>query len=87
MGAPFDYELADDELRVKLGPWTVRRIRYADVEAVRSGHPFWNEHWTNIWPWRFLTLRRKSGIIRNFVINPADRDAFAAELRRRARLP
>jgi len=83
MSFPFRYHLGETGVEVKLGSYTARRIRYDDIVEVRNGHPFWNEHWTNFWPWRFLTLRRKSGLIRNFVINPADRDAFAAELRRR----
>ena len=82
---PFNYEFGQTGLEVKLGPFTVRRVEYSDMEEVRYGHPFWNEHWTNVWPWRFLTIRRRTGGLwpRNFVINPSDRDAFAEELRRR----
>ena len=85
MGLPFDYEFGDAELKVMLGPLTVRRIAYSDMAEIRESCAFWNEHWTNIWPWRFLTIRRKSGIFRNFVINPSDREGFASDLR--ARLP
>ncbi len=86
MGLPFDYELGDRALEVKLGPFTVRSIEYSDMEEVRNGHPFWNEHWTNFWPFRFLTIRRRTRRWwwpHDFVINPPDRDAFADELRRR----
>ena len=80
---PFQYACGDESVEVKLGPFTVRRVRYDDIEEVSPGRAFWNEHWTNIWPWRYLTLRRKSGWFRNFVINPEDQEAFASEVRRR----
>lgn len=78
---PFNYSLADTELQVRLGPLLVRKIAYSDIEGVEERYSFWNEHWTNFWPWRFLTVRRKSGLLRNFVINPQDRELFAGELR------
>ena len=80
---PFHYDLGPEALEVRLGPFTLRRVRYDDISEVRNGHAFWNEHWTNVWPWRFLTLRRKTGWIKNFVINPGDREAFADQLRQR----
>ncbi|MDE2038924.1 MAG: PH domain-containing protein [Elusimicrobia bacterium] len=83
MNFPFHYEFGEEGLEVRLGPWTVRRVRYDDIEDIRIGYNLWNEHWTNIWPWRYLTLRRKTGWVRNFVINPADREAFAQLLRQR----
>ena len=44
---------------------------------------FINEHWTNFWPPRYLTVRRRTGFLRNFVINPDDRAAFLADLKAR----
>lgn len=87
MSFPFHYEFGAEHVEVKLGPFVARRIRYDDIEGARFGYPFWNEHWTNFWPMRFLTLRRRSGICRNFVINPGDREAFVAELRKRTAIP
>ena len=80
MRAPLDYRLTDDCLEIRFGPWCARRIAYADMESVNAGLAFWNEHWTNPWPWRFMTIRRRSGWFRNFVINPSDRDSFRKEL-------
>jgi len=80
---PFKYELTREGLEVKLGSWTVRRIFYSDMTGVEPGYVFWNEHWSNFWPWEFITVRRKSGLIKNFVINPPDRDKFLNELRLR----
>jgi hypothetical protein len=50
------------------------------MEAVSSGYALLNEHWTNPWPWRFLTIRRRTGWFRNFVINPLDRESFIRDL-------
>lgn len=80
---PFTYELGVEGLEVKLGPWVVRRIYYSDMTGAERGYPFWNEHWSNFWPWEFITIRRKSGLIKNFVINPPERDNFLNELRLR----
>jgi hypothetical protein len=81
-GIPFIYELTPGALLVRLGPWTARRVEALEVESVRLGSSMWNEHWTNIWPMRFVTIRRKSGWFKDFVINPPDGEEFVAEARR-----
>lgn len=80
---PFTYELAGEGLEVRLGSWVVRRILYSDMAGAEPGMAFWNEHWSNFWPWEFVTIRRKTGFVKNFVINPPDRDRFLNELRLR----
>lgn len=60
--------------------WCVRRIRLDDIEEVHRGGSFWNEHWTNFKLWNSVTLRRKSGWFRNFVITPDDPSGFIVEL-------
>jgi hypothetical protein len=87
----FNYRLTDDEVQVRIGGWVVRRIRFTDIRSadVRSWSEAlwtWNEHWSNFSPPRFVVLRRRSGLVRTFVFNPPDPDAFAVELRRRAAL-
>jgi len=84
--APFiHYQLGAEGLEVLVGRWPVRRIRYDDIESVRRGYRFWNEHWTS----RIdisrtaVTIRRRSGIMKNFVITPDDPDAFVSELQGR----
>ena len=87
-GWPFTFELTTAELQVKLlGRWVVRRIAAIDIESVRTGSALWNEHYTNIWPPRPVTVRRRSGWFKNFVINPPDRDEFVAEARQLYGLP
>jgi len=91
---PFHFQVTHTEVQVRLGPFVVRRVLLDDIESVRvlSGGRgfltrdwlFWNEHWTNFWPLRYVVLRRKAGWIRAFVINPPDAQQFVAELRRQA---
>jgi hypothetical protein len=80
MSWPFSYVLADEALEVRFGRWNARRVAYSDMESVRDGLALINEHWTNPWPLRFLTIRRRTGWLRNFVINPDDRGSFSSEL-------
>ena len=76
------FELGNEGVEVKLGPWTLRRIRYDDIEDVREGYVWGlSEHWTNLWRWGFVTIRRKTGLIKNFLINPRDRETFISQLR------
>ncbi|MFH1618753.1 MAG: PH domain-containing protein [bacterium] len=83
MGFPFNYVLTDSVLEVRLGSFTVRRVLYSDMEQVKRGYAFWNEHWINFLPLRYLTIRRRRGWIRNFVINPCEPEVFIEELHRK----
>ncbi len=78
---PFNYRLTESALEVRLGKWAVRQIELSDIENVREGMTLWNEHWTNFLPFRFVTVVRKSGLIKSFVINPPDREKFIRELK------
>ncbi len=80
MSWPLQFHLGDSGVEVRLGSWTLRRVLYSDIETVKPAMALWNEHWTNPWPWRFVTIRRRTGWIRNFVINPGDRDGFQRDL-------
>jgi hypothetical protein len=83
------YRIDDRYVRVVLLGITVRKIALADIESVNTAMPLWNEHWCNtLWPWgRVVCIRRKTGLIRNFIISPADRNAFLQELRRKLGTP
>jgi hypothetical protein len=56
---------------------------YSDIESVERGSPIWNEHWNRLALDPNITIRRRSGFIKNFVINPPDTDEFIAQLRER----
>ena len=77
------YELRDDALCIVIGGKCVRRILYSDIESVERGSPFWNEHWNRLALDPNITIKRRSGLIKNFVINPPDTDEFIAQLRER----
>lgn len=78
---PFNYHLSDSELQVRIGKWGVRRVRFDDIASFQEGSAVWNEHWTNVWPWRHVTIRRKTGFIKNFVITADDPEKFIERLR------
>ena len=84
MKGPFNYNLTDNEIQVKLGNMLVRRLPYYDIEKIQKGFKIWNEHWNNPWPMEFLTIRRKEGIFKNFVINPPNRREFMEELSKKS---
>ncbi len=78
--ATLRYRITGRAVEVLVFGWCVRRIRLDDIEYVRRGWAFWNEHWTNFKLWNCVTLRRKSGWFRNFVITPRNPTGFIAEL-------
>ena len=88
---PFSFRLTDAEVQVRLARWVVRRVALSDIRdatvAPVRGVPLWNEHWCNLWPLRYVVLRRRRGWIPAFVINPPEPEEFVADLRRRAALP
>jgi len=91
MSWPLNFRLTDSEVQVRLGRWVVRRVALNDIReaSVATGLrvPVWNEHWCNFWPLRFVVLRRRTGWIPTFIINPPEPEEFLADLRRRAALP
>jgi hypothetical protein len=84
---PFNFRLTETEVQVRLGTWVLSRVRLDDIEGVGTEGPatFWtwglNEHWCNFSPMRYVVLRRKSGWVRRFIINPPDTEPFATEVR------
>ncbi len=75
------YELREDGLCVVIGGQCVRRILYSDIESVERGAPVWNEHWNRLALDPNIAIKRRSGLIKNFVINPPNADEFIAQLR------
>ena len=78
--ATLSYRITGEAVEVLILGWCVRRIRLDDIEHVHRGGRFWNEHWTTFKLWNSVTLRRKSGWFRNFVITPDDPAGFIVEL-------
>jgi hypothetical protein len=68
-------------VRVRVYGWTVRKVALSDVEWAAADWAVWNEHWTNtLNPKRIVLLRRRTGIIKNFLISPASRTEFLNHL-------
>ncbi len=80
-----DYRLEDNALSVTVGKRPIRRIPYSDIESVKRGWTFWNEHWERRLDfWRgSVTIRRKHGLLKNLVITPDDPDSFVSALETR----
>lgn len=71
-------------VRVRVYGWTVRKVALPDIEYAAHDWKLWNEHWTNtINPKRMVLLRRRTGLIKNFIISPRDTAQFLAELQGR----
>ncbi|MCX7886020.1 MAG: hypothetical protein N3B01_02020 [Verrucomicrobiae bacterium] len=81
------YSVDQAFVRVKLFGFTLRKIALADIEFADTAVPFWNEHWCNTFfpRGRVVRIRRKSGLVRNFIITPSNRDEFLALLRSKLR--
>ena len=78
------FTVDDAWVRVRVYGLTVRKVALADIEYAKSGGVFWNEHWTNtLNPRRMVMLRRRTGMVKNFVISPPDAAVFLAELQAR----
>jgi hypothetical protein len=79
------YVVDDRYLRVIWFGVTFRKIALADIAAVSTNAPLWNEHWCNtLWArGRIVCLRRRTGVFRNFIITPINRDEFVRDLRQK----
>ena len=74
------YELGERHVIVRIFSIPVRRVAYTDIESVSIGAPLLCEHWCNrFYPVaRAVVLRRKTGIVKDFVVTPNDPDAFVS---------
>jgi len=78
------FQVADVHVRVRVYGFTVRKVALADIAWDDRGCPLWNEHYTSSLNRKnVVCLRRRSGLIKNFIITPPNPDAFFAELRAR----
>jgi hypothetical protein len=78
------FRVDDAYVRVVVYGFSVRKVALPDIEWADRRCPFWNEHYTStINPKKFVRLRRRTGWVKNFIITPADPEAFFTELRSR----
>jgi hypothetical protein len=77
------YRITEEALEVLVLGRRVRRVRLDDIEEVHRRGALIHESWVGAKFWNAVTVRRRSGWLRNFVISPDDPDRFAADLRDR----
>ena len=83
--ASLRYIVDDRYVRVVCWGITFRKIALTDIVNISTDAPLWNEHWCNtiLVGGRTVCLRRRTGLFRNFIITPKNRDEFIRDLRQR----
>lgn len=76
------YRLSRHEVEVLLFGCRIRRVMLNDIRDVTEGGSLLAEHWPNtlLSGGRSLTLYRRSGLFRRFVITPRDRGHFRKQI-------
>lgn len=75
------FTVDDVYVRVRVYGWTVRKVALADIAWADQKVVFWNEHYTSsLSPRRVVRLRRRTGLIPNFIITPEDPRDFLCSL-------
>lgn len=82
-----DYRLTPHSLQVTTfgGSFVIREIPYADIQEVRRGYQWWNEHWENrldLWS-SAVSLKLNRPMLPWFVVTPEHPDVFVVELRQK----
>jgi uncharacterized protein (UPF0248 family) len=78
------YAITDNHLKVTLFGLRLRRIRLSDIERVSKRQSGPAEKWHNTLKpsHRILVIRRRRGLLKEFIITPRNRYTFKAELER-----
>jgi uncharacterized protein (UPF0248 family) len=78
------YAVTSTHLRVTLFGLCLRRIRLSDIERISKRQSGLAEKWYNsLHPaHRILVIRRRRGLLKEFIITPKNRYTFKAELER-----
>jgi len=79
------YRITDTAVEVRILGRTMRRVRLDDIEEVHRRGAFLHENWSSLKFWNSVTIRRRTGVVRNVVISPDDPDRFAARLQEAVR--
>jgi hypothetical protein len=75
------YRITDAALEVLILGRVARRVLLSDIEEVHRRGALLHESWSGPKFWNAVTLRRRTGLFRNFVITPDEPDRFAERLR------
>ena len=74
------YRITEKALEVLILGWVIRRVALADIEEVHRRGALIHENWSSLKFWNSVTVRRRSGWFRNFVISPDEPDRFVTRL-------
>jgi hypothetical protein len=77
------YRVTDTAVEVRILGRPIRRVLLLDIEEVHRRGALLHENWSGPKFWNSVTIRRRSGLLRNFVISPDDPDRFVAHLQER----
>ena len=78
------FRVTPSHVEVVVLKWAVRRVALDDIEFADRRWCWWNEHYnTTLNPKRIVRLRRRTGIVRNFIITPRSPVEFLADLEAR----
>ncbi len=75
-----DYRITASAVEVLILGRVVRRVRFDDIEEVHRRGALLHENWSGPKFWNAVTIRRRSGLLRNFVVSPDDPDRFVARV-------
>ena len=73
--------IGGDAVEVLILGRVVRRVRFEDIAEVHRRGALLHESWSGPRIWNSVTIRRRSGILKNFVVTPDDPDRFVDRLR------
>jgi hypothetical protein len=74
------YRVTDTAIEVLIMGRPVRRVLLSDIEEVHRRGALLHENWSGPKFWNSVTIRRRTGLLKNFVISPDDPDRFVARL-------
>jgi len=81
------YRITGDAVEVLVLGMVARRVRLEDIEEVHRRGALLHENWSGPRFWNAVTIRRRHGLLRNFVISPDDPDRFVMRLQQRLAEP
>lgn len=75
------FTVDDTHVRVLIYGWTARKVALADIAFADRAWTWWNEHYvSSLRPSRFVRLRRRTGLFKDFVITPENPPLFLEAL-------
>ena len=77
------YRITGEAVEVLVMGMVARLVMLSDIEEVHRRGALLHENWSGPRFWNAVTIRRRRGLLRNFVISPDDPDRFVTRLQQR----